>query len=272
MLRPGRWPSRTERARFRARPRPSPGCSHPNIVQIYEVGEQRRAAVPRPGVRRRAARLADRRSTAAPHAAPGGRRAGRHPGPGGPPRPRPRGRPPRPEAGEHPARPAPTAHADEVESRLRAGQAARRRRRASTQTGDGRRHPELHGPGAGPRAGRRRRPAGRRVRPRGHPVRVADRPPAVPGATPLDTVLPGARTTSRSRPRRLAPGVPRDLETVCLKCLEKDPRPPVRRRPPPWPTTWTGSSAGEPVLARPVGRPARALAVGRRRHADGGGA
>jgi serine/threonine-protein kinase len=51
---------------------------------------------------------------------------------------------------------------------------------------------------------------------------LTGRPP-FQAETPLDTVL---RVLSEEpvRPSRLRPGLPRDLETICLKCLEKNPR------------------------------------------------
>jgi WD40 repeat protein len=89
--------------------------------------------------------------------------------------------------------------------------------------------------------------------------------------TPLDTLLQvlGAQPVP---PSRLHPGLPRDLETICLKCLQKDPArryacvaalaEDLRR-----------FQAREPIQARPVGRaerlwrwcrrhPARAAAAG----------
>jgi WD40 repeat protein len=75
------------------------------------------------------------------------------------------------------------------------------------------------------------------------------------GTTSYETVQQ-VLTAEPPPPRRLAPGVPRDLETVCLRCLNKEP---ARR--------YQSAAeladdlkrflAGEPVAARPVGRVGR---------------
>jgi tetratricopeptide (TPR) repeat protein len=90
---------------------------------------------------------------------------------------------------------------------------------------------------------------------------LTGRPP-FRGETVLET-LQQVQSRDPVPPRQLRPGLPRDLETVCLKCLEKDPR---RRY----------ASAqeladdlgrwlkGQPVVARPVGPWGRAARWARR--------
>jgi WD40 repeat protein len=96
---------------------------------------------------------------------------------------------------------------------------------------------------------------------------LTGRPP-FRAATTLDT-LEQVRSQEPVPPRRFQPQVPRDLDTVCLKCLEKDPG---RRY---------GSAealaedldrfrAGTPVQARPLGTPGRVAKWARRRPAVAG--
>jgi WD40 repeat protein len=93
---------------------------------------------------------------------------------------------------------------------------------------------------------------------------LTGRPP-FQAATPMDTVLQ-VLGDDPVPPSRLNSRLPRDLETVCLKCLQKEPKKryasaealaeDLRR-----------FLAGEPILARPTGRVERAVKWARRRPA-----
>jgi serine/threonine-protein kinase len=93
---------------------------------------------------------------------------------------------------------------------------------------------------------------------------LTGRPP-FKAATLLET-LEQVRTAEPIPPARLQPGLPRDLDTVCLKCLAKEPS----RR---YPTAQALAEdlgrflAGEPIKARPVTRSERLLKWARRKPA-----
>ena len=84
---------------------------------------------------------------------------------------------------------------------------------------------------------------------------LVGRPPYL-GATPLETMMQVIHSEPVP-PRKLMPKLSRDIETICLKCLQKEP---ARRY------ASAGELAddlarfqnGEPILARPISKPERA--------------
>ena len=245
-------PPTTSCAGSGTRPRRSPASTTRSIVPIYEVGEHEGQPLlldeaDRGRQPRRAARPSSPATPAPrPRLVADGRR-------GGPPRPPARHPAPRPQAGQHPARP-PTAAPTSPTSAWPSGSSG-----DGELTGSRRdpRHPAVHGPRAG-RGPTRRRDHGRPTSTASGAILYAlltGRPPFRSRLGAGDHRAGPSKPPEPPRPGSTR-GLRRDLETICLKCLEKDPR----RR-------YASAEAladdlrlapRRPIAARPVGRGERA--------------
>ena len=133
-----------------------------------------------------------------------------------------------------------------LDHRFRPGAISRR-----TQPDAHRRHGRdaaLHEPRAGPGPARSRRPADRHLFAGRDPLRALDPParlrrPRPPGAAPPD------RARRAGPPRRLNPAVPRDLETIVLKAMAKEPAEPLHDGARNWPPICRRFLDDRPILA-----------------------
>ena len=189
---------------------------HPNIVQIFEVGEHAAALPGRWSTSKAATSLASFAGT--PQARAGSpplvetlARAVHH----GPP------------AGDHPSRPEAGQHPDDgrrhaQDRRLRPGEDPRGRIHTNARAGWLLGTPSYMAPEQATGKTSRVGPA-TDIYALGAILYelLSGRPPFVAG-TPLETLLQVV-SADIVPPRRLVPSIPRDLEIICLTCLEKDP-------------------------------------------------
>ena len=100
------------------------------------------------------------------------------------------------------------------------GLAKSERRRQPDPARGHRRHAPVHGPGA--LRGGRRSP-GRSLRTRADALRVAHPQAGVPRREPREADRAGDGRAARPKPRAINPAIPRDLETIVLKAIQRDP-------------------------------------------------